>query len=42
MAHKKHCAALPGGDVLHFADGFFLELSVAYCEDFVHNEDFWL
>ncbi|MGN1158455.1 MAG: hypothetical protein ACI4TK_19975, partial [Agathobacter sp.] len=40
MADEEDGAAFALGDVFHLADGFLLELSVAYGEDFVHDEDF--
>ena len=39
MTHEEDSAAFALGDVLHLADGFLLELGVAYGEDFVHDED---
>jgi hypothetical protein len=40
MTHKQHGSAVAMRDVLHFADGFFLEFGIANGEYFVHNEDF--
>src|SRR5687768_9981529 len=37
VAHEKHCAAL-ARNILHLAEAFLLECSVAYCEDFVHEQ----
>ena len=39
MTHEEHRSAFAFGDVLHLADGFLLELSVADGEDFVHHQD---
>ena len=39
MTHEQHRPSLAFADVLHLADGFFLEFGVAYGEDFVDDED---
>ena len=39
MGDEEDGAAFALGDVFHLADGFLLELGVAYGEDFVHDED---
>jgi hypothetical protein len=38
MAHKKHRSAM-AGDILHFAQAFFLEFRVSDGKNFVHDQN---
>ena len=40
MAHKQYGSTLAAADVLHFTNGFLLELGVADGKDFVDDENF--
>jgi hypothetical protein len=40
MTHEEDGAAFMTGNILHLADGFFLELGIADGQDFIDDEDF--
>ena len=39
MAHKQHRPAFVGAHGFHFAEAFFLELSIAYGQHFIYNQN---